>query len=26
VIEGEPTDHVLKYEALFGGEAYLRLN
>ncbi len=25
-VEGEPADYVLKYEALFGGEAYLRLN
>ncbi len=24
-VEGEPADYVLKYEALFGGEAYLRL-
>lgn len=24
-IEGEPADHVLKYEAPLGGEAYLRL-
>ena len=25
VIEGEPADYVLKFEALFGGEAYLQL-
>jgi len=24
-VEGEPADYVLKYEALLGGEAYLRL-
>ena len=26
VVDGEPADYVLKYEALFGGEAYLQLN
>lgn len=26
VIEGAPADHVLKYQALLGGEAYLRLD
>jgi hypothetical protein len=26
VIEGQPSDYVLKYEALLGGEAYLQLN
>jgi len=26
VVEGEPADYLLKYEALFGGEAYLALN
>ncbi len=25
VIEGDPADYILKYEALFGGEAYLTL-
>jgi len=25
VVDGEPADYILKYEALFGGEAYLRL-
>jgi hypothetical protein len=25
-IEGEPAEYVLKFEALFGGEAYLRIN
>lgn len=26
LIEGAPADYVLKYQALFGGEAYLQLN
>jgi predicted small lipoprotein YifL len=26
VVDGVPADYVLKYEALFGGEAYLQLN
>lgn len=26
LIEGQPSDYVLRYEALFGGEAYLQLN
>jgi hypothetical protein len=26
LVDGELGDYVLKYEALFGGEAYLRLN
>lgn len=25
VIEGQPSDYILKYEVLFGGEAYLQL-
>lgn len=25
-VDGDPAEYVLKYEALFGGEAYLRLN
>lgn len=25
VVEGQPADYILKYEALFGGEAYLQL-